>query len=282
MSYHVLTSTIQNAALSGVGKIDLFLSDGTATGTCPPRATTWNSPFRQQMRECCIRKGYPDGLPAVFDYKGDPSAEGKVTGCSPFRRALQNGRRPTLQGVGEAGGCVPISWTNQMGGIVSSSLCPDGPLCGSAGSIQQALTDLGYPCSVTGQWMGTSDNQALQNWRTANGIKVNYGNGPQAQDCALITQQWTALKGGQPTPDQPPGTKKILARAPVGLRTVIKKPVTMPKPSSDSGGGPDGAIDQPTAAETGWWSGLDKTTKYAIIGGGLLAVGGGAYLLLAK
>jgi hypothetical protein len=209
----------------------------------------------------------------------------------------------TLSGLGNGASCVSIPWTNQMGGTGTGSLCAvddKQQLCGSTIAFQQALTDLGYPCAVTGSWMGT-ELQPLNDWRGANGITKNWSNagGPTATECGMIGQQWNALKGG-PTAAEPPSggvssTISPLLRRKIAAATLLTRtarPGTIkpaggggPTTNGDTktnGGGAVPAVEEPGMLDKAkdWWGGLGDTTKYAIIGGGVIAVGGVAYLAL--
>jgi len=208
--------------------------------------------------------------------------------------------RNTLNGLGNGVSCVSIPWTNQMGGTGTGSLCPtaqaQGQICGSTIAFQQALTDLGYPCDVTGTWMGTPEGTALNNWRAANGIARDYTKYATDTECGMIGQQWSALKGASPESEPPSGgtvspiarrriaaaASPLLASRMVASRTI--KPSQPPAQKDEGGVAPvDEAApyEEPVSEAKNWWSQRSTTEKAAMIGGGVILIGGIAYLALS-
>lgn len=202
-----------------------------------------------------------------------------------------------LRGIGASEGCVPVVWTNQLGGSGTSSLCPSGPTCGDVAAFQQTMKDLGYYVEVTGQWDGNKDLQALAQWRKDNGLQVHY-QGPSASECAMLVQQ-RSQAGAAPEPSPPSPSTSTSRLAPLArtamLRTAVSPAVasrvtlrpiktSQAAPTPDEGGvapvDEAAPYEEPVSEAKNWWSQRSTTEKAAIIGGGVIVVGGIAYLVL--
>lgn len=207
-----------------------------------------------------------------------------------------------LRGIGAAEGCVPVVWTNQLGGSGTNSLCPSGPTCGDVAAFQQTMKDLGYYVEVTGQWDSQKDLQALAQWRKDNGLQVHY-QGPSPSECAmLVAQRSQASAAPAPTAPSPSASTSrfvSLARA-SAIRTAVAPAVASrvtlrPVKASQSAPTPDegelAPVDEAAPTEdgslsvgfdfAGWWGRMSTVQKAAVVGGGVILVGGIAYLALA-
>lgn len=195
-----------------------------------------------------------------------------------------------LRGIGAADGCVPVVWTNQLGGSGTSSLCPSGPTCGDVAAFQQTMKDLGYYVEVTGQWDGQKDLQALAQWRKDNGLQVSY-QGPSPSECAMLVQQrgQSSATPSTTAPSPSTSTSRLVSLARTSaLRTAVSPAVASrvtlrPVRASQAAPTPDEDVpyEEPVSTATGWWSQRSTTEKAAMIGGGVILIGGIAYLALA-
>jgi hypothetical protein len=280
MSYYVLHNT-----LSGLGeKITNFRS----RTVCPSLKDLKENPWMGGIRSCCEAHGFASGTPVTAEW-----GEGDSIDCwrrkeirAPLPRTGQ--RRPGLFGLGNGVLCADVPWTNQLGGTGTAQLCPSGDTCGDVIAMQQALNDLGFPCDVTGLWE-PSTATALNNWRAANGYPKNFNVAGTSQDCTLITQQWTALKGAAapaPAADAPSAVRPMLSK--VGAKMAITSSLSAKlRAIRDATAKPTSTTQSTTTEDVtpavqpekaGWWASQSATTRYAIIGGGVLIIAGGVYL----
>lgn len=204
----------------------------------------------------------------------------------------------TLSGLGNGTSCANVPWKNQMGGTGTGTICAVDDkyqICGSTIAFQQALSDLGFPCAVTGAWTGT-EGKPLNDWRASRGFAKDYTKGPSAAECGMLADQWNALKGAAPEAEPPSGgTVSPIARRRIAASSLLTR-VSQARTIKPAGTSTKPATDEPApvdeAAPTqdvslsvgfdfaGWWGRMSTLQKGAVVGGGVLVVGGAAYLLL--
>jgi len=191
-------------------------------------------------------------------------------------------------GLGQDPSCTSVPYVTSTGQSGAGNLCADDSgKCGDMFALQQALNYLGYgPLEVDGM-PGAKTFAAIKNYADAKG--VNYpGSYPGYEVCAPLVKEYAA--------ESAPPASAPAAVAPKSLNlTAMKMPrlsktiaagaprsgTTSTSPAAPPPGGSPAAETQPVPAQ-GFWAGLPDWQKYAIIGGAVLAVGGGAYFLISK
>ena len=155
-------------------------------------------------------------------------------------------------------------------------ITPGAAYCGSLKGVQQMLADLGlYGGAIDGLW-GPGTQKALTDVVMHHGIDM--GSGLTKDSCQKLYDAWAASQGvdypsvpgmtADPvTPGQKlwalPATEFDFAKA----RQAVSSHQQMLDPNGKTNGG----------SITGWWKRQSKTTQYAIMGGGALAIIGAVY-----
>lgn len=138
--------------------------------------------------------------------------------------------------------------------------------CGNAYALQEMLKDLGY---YTGDIDGSIGNLTIKAWQTFakdKGLSTNGAFFPQKVHCQAIMDAWEAAENVTVMPETViVGTKPAAAPASGGGSSVN---VSMaPKASSSKSG------------IAKFWDERSTTERAALVGGGLLVVGGAVFAL---
>lgn len=193
---------------------------------------------------------------------------------------------------------LDVPYTKPNGDIGAAALTANASgTCGSLYGVQQILTDLGfYSGKIDGQ-MGSGTFTALRTWSESTGGPYTKGTYPNAATCQALMSQWAAKSTPAPAPVQTAAPAQSQSYPSAGVST---SPVSAPVSTASAGGSKVAVLSSSKvnkalhAAVTGtrapgsgggplaWFQAQSTPVKAAVVGGGVLAVGGIAYLAFGR
>jgi hypothetical protein len=186
---------------------------------------------------------------------------------------------------------IDVPYTTATGATKVGHPAADGSgTCADPFAVQQMLKDLGYYNKAVDGQFGTGTFTALASFAQSHGVSYTTAY-PKADLCQALMDAWQANQSAPVSPAPPPapgpapapapGTPSISTISPEVLQRfarLIRPGMLLPHPATATA-----PTRFSTPAPTGikaWWSKASTTTKLAVVGGGVLALGALAYFLI--